>query len=116
MQTTPPFYSQGVLHAFIQLHDGRLVPAPVAIVWRREDCHYLAVVCPLVALRKHEIHSHTSDNGTSSQYMHIPLHINHPTHIGTQTIPTPHQPRPNPPPSPTDVPSPLASTHSHDYT
>jgi hypothetical protein len=35
---------QGVFQRVVQLHDGRLVSAAIAIVWRREDRHHVPVM------------------------------------------------------------------------
>mmetsp|Transcript_96302 Transcript_96302/g.171084 ORF Transcript_96302/g.171084 Transcript_96302/m.171084 type:complete len:257 (+) Transcript_96302:63-833(+) len=39
-----------VFEMLIDLHHGRLVPTPVAVVGRGEDCHHIPVVAPIVAL------------------------------------------------------------------
>lgn len=41
---------QGIVHELVHLHDGRLVPAAVAVVRRREDRHHGVGVHPAVAL------------------------------------------------------------------
>lgn len=43
--------AQGILEVLINFHDGRLVPAAVAIVWCREDGHDVTIVRP-VAVRE----------------------------------------------------------------
>lgn len=41
---------EGVVEGVVQLHDGRLVAAAVAVVGRREDGHHVVVVAPVEAL------------------------------------------------------------------
>lgn len=41
---------QCVLKTVVELHDGRLIAAPVAVVGRAEDGHHISVMAPVVAL------------------------------------------------------------------
>ena len=41
-----------VIHLLVHFHYARLVAASVAVVRRRENCHHLLLVRPVVALRK----------------------------------------------------------------
>ena len=41
---------EGILEGIIELHDGSLVAATVAVVWRRENGHHIPVVRPVVPL------------------------------------------------------------------
>ena len=67
MQSDPPRcrvkLEEGVFEGVVQLHDGGLVPAPVAVVGGREDGDDVPVVRPVVALH-HELVSSANQGQT----------------------------------------------------
>lgn len=45
-------YLQGVFQCVIKFHYCGLVSTTIAIVWCTEDCHYIAVVAPIITLEQ----------------------------------------------------------------
>lgn len=43
---------EGVLQVLVNLHDGSLVATAVAVIWRTENRHDIAILAPVVALKK----------------------------------------------------------------
>lgn len=39
-----------VFQVLVNLHDGSLVTATVAVIWSTEDCHHIAVLAPVITL------------------------------------------------------------------
>ena len=46
-----------VVKPVVKLHDCCLVPAPVAVIWRRKDCDYVPVVAPVVTFHHQLVRS-----------------------------------------------------------
>lgn len=39
-----------VFQVLVNLHDGSLITAAVAVIWSTEDCHHIAVLAPVITL------------------------------------------------------------------
>ncbi len=48
-------YLQGFVEVFVNLHDGRLVPAPITVIWSAEYRHHVHAVRPVVSLEGDDV-------------------------------------------------------------
>jgi len=46
---------QGFVEVFVYLHDGRLVPASIAVIWSAEYRHHIHAVRPVVSLASDDV-------------------------------------------------------------
>ena len=43
-------YLQIIFHELVNFHDSSFITTSVAVIWSREDCDYVSLVCPIVSV------------------------------------------------------------------